>query len=231
MAALTTEFRRVKSEWLPSAEYEILTDRYVFDSDAIWLQPEEPRKITSLTNDVLWFAWLTEDKLVYITREGVFSRGLDAPDAPIASFNIPENSKTVLSPDKQRLAINFGNVIVTVSLPDGALLRHAPNKFILGLTWSPDSRLIAYTTRTGLWILDPEAGASRNLYEGRSIKSWDHRVYVVTQTAEPLWSPDGRYISIRQNADGADGRLIKVIRTSDGSIKRRIEVWADIIPS
>jgi tricorn protease len=59
--------------------------------------------------------------------------------------------------------------------------------FYRELTWSPDSRRVAFTDhRLALWVADVEAGAARQV---------DRSVYSFQEQWLPAWSPDGRWLA------------------------------------
>ncbi|HEX8160439.1 MAG TPA: S41 family peptidase [Pyrinomonadaceae bacterium] len=59
--------------------------------------------------------------------------------------------------------------------------------FYRELTWSPDSRRLAFTDhRLALWVADAAAGAARQV---------DRSVYSFQEEWFPAWSPDGRWLA------------------------------------
>jgi tricorn protease len=59
--------------------------------------------------------------------------------------------------------------------------------FYRELTWSPDSRRVAFTDhRLALWVADVTAGAARQV---------DRSVYSYQEQWLPAWSPDGRWLT------------------------------------
>ncbi|MDQ3908663.1 MAG: S41 family peptidase [Acidobacteriota bacterium] len=100
-----------------------------------------------------------------------------------------------LSPDGRRVAYfsdESGEYQLHVRSSDGAgAIRKIDIEpkptFYRELTWSPDSRHVAFTDhRLALWVADVDAGAARQV---------DRSVYSYQEQWFPAWSPDGRWLA------------------------------------
>ncbi len=104
-----------------------------------------------------------------------------------------------VAPDGRRLAfvrddsLGLGRIgVVDLADPAGARSLTGPGDGLWDHrhpAWSPDGKLICYSTKDNLWLLDPQSGATRPLTrDGR-----DDR--------EPCWSPDGRHVYFTSHRD------------------------------
>lgn len=100
-----------------------------------------------------------------------------------------------LSPDGKQLAYfsdESGEYLLHVRPADGTgavkkINVEAKPTFYRELTWSPDSRRIAFADkRLALWVADVEAGTARQA--DKSTYSYQEELY-------PAWSPDGRWLA------------------------------------
>jgi tricorn protease len=100
-----------------------------------------------------------------------------------------------LSPDGQQVAYfsdESGEYQLHVRSSDGTgaakkIAVEPRPSFYRELTWSPDSRRIAFTDkRLALWIADVAAGAARQV---------DRSTYSFQEEWYPSWSPDGRWLA------------------------------------
>ncbi len=66
--------------------------------------------------------------------------------------------------------------------------------YFQGLTWSPDSKKLAYSDMRGiLWVTDVETGASTKIDEAP--------YYPVTYQYQPSWSPDSKWLTFSRVGD------------------------------
>jgi tricorn protease len=100
-----------------------------------------------------------------------------------------------LSPDGKRIAYfsdESGEYQLHVRAAEGTgavkkIAVEPKPSFYRELTWSPDSRRVAFTDhRLALWVADTEAGAARQV---------DRSVYSYQEQWFPAWSPDGRWLA------------------------------------
>jgi TolB protein len=75
------------------------------------------------------------------------------------------------------------------------------------LTWSPDGRLLAFTTDVALWVVRSDGSGRRKIFADPA-----------RTTRTPVWSPDGRKIAWAQG----DGDLEIYIANRDGSDVRNL---------
>ncbi len=231
-APLEQEFRRtLKSPPIITANYDVPTEDYVPKGTHAWLQPLVARKVTESDDEVRWFEWLDDDTLVYSTLKGIYRKDLHGPPELLARAPMARASVPCLSPDRKSVAAVVWGGIMVVDTETAEQTLHEFDKPISDVTWSPDSRLVGFTTRTELWTLDPGTDKMHRLYHAEYLKSGEEvetKPSKVSATDYVQWSPDGRYVSVRQILRGEFAYLTLVTLSSvSGGGVRRIDCWND----
>jgi tricorn protease len=126
-----------------------------------------------------------------------------------------------LSPDGKRIAYfsdESGEYQLHVRAADGAgaakkIAVEAKPSFYRELTWSPDSRHVAFTDkRLALWVADVDAGAARQV---------DRSVYSYQEQWFPAWSADGRWLTYSKQLHNRV-RTVFIYDTQTGGAPRQI---------
>jgi len=237
-ASLEQQFlRSLKSPELITADYDVPTEDYVPKGTHAWLQPLTARKVTESEDAIRWFEWLDDDTLVYSTLKGVYRKDLHGPPELLARAPMARASVPCLSPDRRSVAAVVWGGIMVVGTESGEQSLHPFDKAISDITWSPDSRLITFTTRTELWTLDRSSKGFRRLYREAHLKAeeWmEDGSLPVASTNDPQWSPDGRHIAIRQlvGGDREWGHLaFTVVSNAGGRVAHRFNCWYETFMS
>ncbi|MCA1615371.1 MAG: PDZ domain-containing protein [Acidobacteria bacterium] len=123
---------------------------------------------------------------------------LDADDGDVRNLTATTAAAErfpALSPDGKWLAYfsdESGEYLLHVRPADGAgavkkISVEAKPTFYRELTWSPDSRRVAFADkRLALWVADVAAGTARQA---------DRSTYSYQEELHPAWSPDGRWLA------------------------------------
>ncbi|MDA1193040.1 MAG: hypothetical protein O3A46_15300 [Candidatus Poribacteria bacterium] len=89
-----------------------------------------------------------------------------------------------------------------------------------GLTWSPDSELIAFpfdggSPRLDIYAMSPLGGPTQRIAETRDLNE-----------THPSWSPDGRHIAVSGQKGGGHG--ISILNVESGEVQTLVETpeWA-----
>jgi len=134
------------------------------------------------------------------------------------------------SPDGERLALIFGDPEVDIHTagnieimrPDGSRARDlmTGNEPIVNVTWSPDSRRIAYLgccDPARLYVVGVASGRSRRIDRGQVKDSFDFE--------QPSWSPKSDEVALSKadvHPDGSEGpsRLFTIAVDGSGGLRR-----------
>ena len=235
-ASLEQEFRRtLKSPPIITTDYDVPTEDYVPKGTHAWLQPLVASKVTESDDEIRWFEWLDDDTLVYSTLKGVYRKNLHGPPELLARAPMARASVPCLSPDRRSVAAVVWGAVMVVGTETGERRLHAFDKPISDITWSPDSRLVGFTTRTALWTLDPGTGKMYRLYHAEQVSGewWsEDKPLPVVSTDDVQWSPDGRHISIRQPVWGDfTYTAFTVVQSMSGRVVSLIGCWDQAYPS
>ncbi|MBP6965687.1 MAG: PD40 domain-containing protein [Armatimonadetes bacterium] len=230
--ALEKQFRRMlASPPIINVGYDIPDRDYVPKGEYAWLQPLASGKVTESEDAIRWFEWLDDDTLVYSTANGIYRKDLDGPPWALAERPMARMSVPTLSPDRKLLAAVVPGGILVVGTESGEEQFHAFERPINDITWSPDSRLAGFTTRTEFWTLDRVAMVSRRLHQAEYLRGeeWiETRSMKVVSTNDPQWSPDGRYVAVRQLVSGDPGSdylSFTILNGQSGKVVRRVNCW------
>ncbi len=224
--ALEAQFRRsLKIPLLITADYDIPTEDYVPKGTHAWLQALKAWRVTRSEDAVRWFEWLDDDTLVYSTLRGIYRKDFHGPAqllvrAPMARMSYPS-----LSPDRRSVAAVVRGGILTADISSGAHRVHRFDKPISDITWAPDGRLVGFTTRTAVWTLDPLTRKMHRLHRAEYLTpypEYDPTPCKVLATDDIRWSPDGRYVSVRQSIHGDPQWALVVLAGANGRAVRRV---------
>lgn len=107
------------------------------------------------------------------------------------------------SPDGKKIAYtywdNSKDTIVIYSLESGTRKAYLSEGDIHHLAWSPDGKWIAYFSGTNLYIFNPDTGKK---YYATSVDPRASKLFGVNEILQPIWSPDGEYISFSYGYEG-----------------------------
>lgn len=171
------------------------------------------------------------DRIGYIGHEitGQFSSlrimAIDGSYDKIIADDIQRESQAFFSPDGTMIAYYTKNSEIAIINSDGSNKRiiatqaSSANDNYSQLSWSPDSKNIAYLKtfypgklRSAIAIVEVSTGNSRILYENQ-----------LMEVTDPAWSPDGKMIafcmSFAQNPDRVSTYIMWAV---DGSTRREI---------
>lgn len=202
---------------------------YVSDrsgSENLWVQPAaggSARALTSFTDGRLLFPSITPDgRLVTFERDfGIWTMQLpDGPPVPVAITLRGARQRTAaehlslnddfedlaLSPDGKKVAFTVRGEVFATAAGDGGPATRVTTSLAAeeGISWAPDSRRIAYTSRRfgnpKLFLYDFGSNQERQLTRGAGVDM------------TPRFSPDGSRVAYAR-----DGREIRVVDLESGA--------------
>lgn len=151
--------------------------------------------------------------------------------------NIGTTVRARLSPDNKRLAYPYDRALWTVSVLGGSPIKLLSRSGYLGITWSPDSRWIAFAERGKIFKVSSQGGAEPKQIadsEGRAVRqtAWIGDTIYAPIDGDILRIPvdGGKPVKVASPGEvnlighAADGRTLYVFENVDGSRPRVLPI-------
>jgi hypothetical protein len=140
--------------------------------------------------------------------------------------NIPRPSDLDISPDGKWIAYidspQSGDIVIlsTGQRDSGQSFTVCSGSGCNGKIWSPESKFLLWSDKSGIWLLNVLSGTQENIRsEIVKVSDQSGKVFELPVGYTPIaWSPSGRYVSVGIHPERSDIQWVGILDTKTGSM-------------